>query len=180
LVADTLTRLLVRADSQTHSSASGPFAGLHEDASLIEALQKDFINDRITDLRESNTAVILWMDPGEQDLVEMLLPDLVGINLLGITSDHVLHSGPGPLGLEQIPLPEIAKLNPGAFVIAGRRVKLAYRELRETLEKPLSIRWFNYPVAFVYAAVHETTASTTQSHRNLSTLVRRALGLTAS
>jgi len=159
LVGDTLTRILVRIDSRTHSSGSGPFVGFRDDASLIEALQRDFIRSRVAELRASKTRVVLWMDPDHQGFAETLLPDLAGINLLGVTSTHVLHSGYDPFGLKQIPLPEIAKLDPGAFVIAGRGIKLAHRELCETLQKPLSIRWFNYPVAFVYSGGGDTLES---------------------
>jgi SAM-dependent methyltransferase len=180
LVGDTLTRFLVRVDSQTHSSGSGPFFGFREDAALIDALQQDFIHDRIAELKASKTPVLLWMDPDHQGFAQMLLPELDGVNLLGVTSDHVHHSGPGPFGLKQIALPEIAKLKPGAFVIAGRRIKLAHRELSETLGKSLSMRWFSYPVAFVYTWGSEMFDSTPRPPRNLAASVRRALGWTES
>jgi hypothetical protein len=151
LVGDTLTRMLVRVDSQTRAAASGPLVSLRDDASLIEALQRDFILDRVAELKASKTRVVLWIDPDHQGFAEMLLRDLDGVDVLGVTSDHVLHSGSGPFDLKQFPLREIAKLDPGAFVIAGRRIKLAHRELCEMLGKPLSLRWFNYPVAFVYS-----------------------------
>jgi hypothetical protein len=151
LVADTLTRLLVREDSQSHAKASGPVASLKEDSLLIEALQQGFVHDRIEELKTFRTPTLIWMDPDHQDFVEKLLPELKGVNLCGITSDHVHQSGPGPFGLKQFSLSEVPGLHPGAFVIAGRRIKLAHRELCDAFGRSLPIRWFNYPVAFVYA-----------------------------
>ena len=180
LVGDTLTRFLVRVDSQTHASDSGPFIGFQEDAPLIDALQQDFIHHRIAELKASKTPVLLWMDPDHQGFTQTLLRDLDGVNLLGITSDHVHHSGAGPFGLKQIALTNIAKLKPGAFVIAGQRIKLAHRELSEILGIPLSMRWFNYPVAFAYTWGSETFDFLPRRRRNLVASVRRALGWVGS
>lgn len=172
LVGDTLTRFLVRADSRIHLPAASPFVQHREDSALIEALQRDFIQSRVAELRASKSRTLLWMDPDHHATAERLMPELDGVDLCGLTSDHVLHRGPGPFGLTQVPLAEVAKLKPDAVVIAGRRIKLAQRELSDAAGKALPIRWFNYPVAFVYHREEPDARLTARLHEDPAAFAR--------
>ena len=146
----TMTRSFVRADSKTHQCSPDGYATIVSDVPLVETIQRDFIRNAVDQARSSKTPVLIWVDHGFDDLcryMEEYVPDL---NLVGITNDHIVHRGEGPLGLTKYPLENVRDLGVKTVFILGMKTRLAVRELREALAPAIleSVSQFTYPFAF--------------------------------
>lgn len=152
LVTATMTRIFVRAESQTHRCAETGYAAIGSDVPLVEAMQRDFIRENVGRIAERRLRTVIWSDPGHAAAQRYLGEVVRDIDLCGITSDHIMHEGPSLFGSKEFPLAGLAALGPQAVIIAGTRLKLAVRELADTLKPiPLGpVLSFNYPIAVCY------------------------------
>ena len=152
LLTATMTRLFVRAQSRTHRCAETGYAAIGSDVQLVETMQRDFIRENVARIAKQGLRALIWSDPGHAAAERYLAEVVRDIDICGVTSDHVMHTGPGIFRSKEYPLAEIVALRPQVLIIAGTRLKLAVRELTDSL-KPIPmgpVLSFNYPVSFCY------------------------------
>jgi hypothetical protein len=151
IVADTITRTFVHADSKSHPCENGGYAAIGNDIQLIERIQCDFVTEMVAACKRDNLPVVIYAEPGFEMLNRYLKDHLEEMNVVGITNNHILHQGPLPYGVNQYPLSAVHGLGAKAFFVTALQIKLALREMQEAL-MPISvsntIRSFNLPVAF--------------------------------